>query len=45
MPHQHSIYLAYMLRLWQAGQSETGPTWRAAIESPHTGERRVFTSR
>ncbi|MBN1220133.1 MAG: hypothetical protein JXM69_14490 [Anaerolineae bacterium] len=42
MPPQQSIYLAYMLRLWQAGQSENGPVWRAAIESPHTGERRVF---
>ena len=44
MPHQHSIYLAYRLRLWQAGQSENGPVWRATIESPYTGERRVFTS-
>ena len=44
MPHQHANYLAYMLRLWQAGQSETGPVWRAVIESPHTGERRVFAN-
>ncbi len=42
MPHQHSTYLAYMLRLWQAGQSDSGPVWRAAVESPHTGECRVF---
>jgi hypothetical protein len=43
MSNQQSIYLAYMLRLWQAGQSENGPVWRVSIESPHTGERRVFT--
>lgn len=34
-------YLAYMLRLWQVG-GEDEPTWRALLESPHTGERRGF---
>ena len=36
-------YLAYMLRLWQV-DGEGGPTWRASLESPHTGERRGFAS-
>ncbi|MFN8474927.1 MAG: hypothetical protein U0822_22255 [Anaerolineae bacterium] len=36
-------YLAYMLRLWQVG-SENGPAWRVSLESPHTGERRMFAS-
>jgi hypothetical protein len=34
-------YLAYLVRLWHvhsSGKSE----WRAAIESPHTGERHAF---
>ena len=34
-------YLAYMLRLWQVGGGDE-PTWRALLESPHTGERRGF---
>ena len=37
------LYLAYMLRLWQE-KSEEGVTWRATLESPHTGERRGFAS-
>jgi len=36
-------YLAYMLRLWQTG-SEEEPTWRASLESPHTGKRHSFAS-
>ena len=36
-------YQAYMLRLWQ-DQGESGPQWRASLESPHTGERRGFAS-
>jgi len=36
-------YLAYMLRLWQ-GSNDKGLTWRASLESPHTGERRCFPS-
>lgn len=34
-------YLAYLLRLWEV-DDEAGPTWRASLESPHTGERRGF---
>jgi hypothetical protein len=33
-----------MLRLWQAGRDHDNRAWRAALESPHTGERHVFTS-
>ena len=36
-------YLAYLLRLWQAGNGEE-LTWRASLESPRTGERRGFAS-
>jgi hypothetical protein len=36
-------YLAYMLRLWRVEDDET-PCWRASLETPHTGERRVFAS-
>jgi hypothetical protein len=36
-------YLAGMLRLWQVVDDET-PCWRASLEDPHTGERRVFAS-
>lgn len=39
-PH-HPPYLAYLLRLWQAGEGET-PTWRASLESPQNHERRAF---
>jgi hypothetical protein len=40
-------YLAYMLRLWRAGDSWTAePTanWRASLESSLTGERIGFGS-
>jgi hypothetical protein len=36
-------YLAYMLRLWQV-QDDEAPCWRASLEDPHTGERRVFAN-
>ena len=36
-------YLAYMLRLWQVS-SDGEPTWRASVESPHSGERKGFAS-
>jgi hypothetical protein len=36
-------YLAYLLRLWQAGGEEE-PDWRALVEDAHTGERRGFAS-
>jgi hypothetical protein len=37
-----NTYVAYMLRLWQAGSREGMPVWRASLENPHTGERLVF---
>jgi hypothetical protein len=43
MPTESRRYLAYMLRLWQIGD-EGKPTWRASLESPHTGERLGFAS-
>jgi hypothetical protein len=36
-------YLAYLLRLWQAGSDEE-LTWRASLESPRTGKRHSFAS-
>lgn len=36
-------YLAYMLRLWEAG-SDGNLDWRASLESPHTGERHGFAN-
>ena len=38
---ENDAYLAYMLRLWRAGEGGK-PMWRASVDSPHTGERRVF---
>lgn len=37
-----NTYVAYMLRLWQAGSRDGIPVWRASLENPHTGERLVF---
>ena len=40
-------YLAFMLRLWRAGDAPTpkqAAAWRASLESPHTGERIGFGS-
>jgi hypothetical protein len=34
-------YQAYLVRLWQVRSGGTWE-WRAALESPHTGERQVF---
>ena len=43
MSEEPPLYLAYMLRVWQAGR--TGSlSWRVSLESPHTGERHTFTS-
>lgn len=41
-PIRHRAYVAYMLRLWQAGSSGGQPAWRASLENPHTGERLAF---
>jgi hypothetical protein len=43
MTIQPERYLAYMLRLWQV-DGEGQLTWRASLESPHTGERHGFAS-
>ncbi|NOZ28129.1 MAG: hypothetical protein GXP39_08780 [Chloroflexi bacterium] len=40
---ERSGYIAYLLRLWRAGEGEGGE-WRASVEDPHTGERRGFAS-
>ena len=37
------LYYAYMLRLWQS-ESQDRRQWRASLESPHTGERHVFSN-
>ncbi len=34
-------YLAYLLRLWNAG-SDDAPVWHLSLENPHTGERQLF---
>jgi hypothetical protein len=45
MPTEKPIYQVYLLRLWPASVSQTGPTaWRASLENPHTGERLGFAS-
>ena len=41
-PIRQEAYIAYMLRLWQAGSRDGIPVWRASLENPHTGERLVF---
>lgn len=41
-PVRHLNYVAYMLRLWQAGSRGGRPAWRASLENPHTGERLAF---
>ena len=43
MNDEPDAYQTYILRLWRA-RCEGEWQWRASIESPHTGERRVFTS-
>jgi hypothetical protein len=41
-PVRHPTYVAYMLRLWQAGSRGGQVIWRASLENPHTGERLAF---
>lgn len=43
MKTERAQYQAYMLRVWRDG-GEAGNAWRASLESPHTGERRGFSS-
>lgn len=42
-PVRYDAYVAYMLRLWQAGSRGGQPVWRASLENPHTGERLAFS--
>lgn len=47
MARQRREYLAFMVRLWRAGDPPApGQTtnWRASLENPHTGERLGFGS-
>ena len=45
MEHRQGDYLAFMLRLWCAdGAPAAVANWRAALESPLTGERYGFGS-
>ena len=39
----HTHYHSYLLRLWEAG-AEGAPALRIVVISPHTGEKRSFTS-
>ena len=41
MIDERGEYQAYLVRLWQV-RSRGKLVWRAALESPHTGERQVF---
>ena len=36
-------YYAYLLRLWRS-EGQGRQQWRASLESPHTGERHVFSN-
>ena len=47
MERQRRVYLAFMVRLWRAGDPpDQGQTsnWRASLENPYTGERLGFGS-
>ena len=37
------LYIAYLLRLWQANNSGQ-IIWRASLENSHTGERHAFAT-
>jgi hypothetical protein len=39
---RQETYMAYMLRLWQAGSRDGKAIWHASLENPHTGERLAF---
>jgi len=43
MGKKQTHYISYLLRVWRAnGNGEV--TWRASLESPHTGERLGFAN-
>jgi hypothetical protein len=35
-------YFAWLLRIWESGETETG--WQASLQDPHSGERIGFAS-
>jgi hypothetical protein len=39
-----AAYLAYLLRLWEAGTRGSQSIWRASLEDAHSGERLAFGS-
>lgn len=39
---RRKIYVAYLLRLWQAGGQDGQPVWHASLEDPHSGELLAF---
>ena len=43
MDRERNGYQAYLVRLW-AVRSGGQRVWRAALESPHTGERQAFAT-
>ena len=43
MSEKQPCYLSYLLRLWQVQENEH-TTWRASLESSHTGERWGFAT-
>jgi hypothetical protein len=43
MAKRQSRYISYLLRIWLA-DVEGGPAGRASLESPITGERKVFAN-
>ncbi len=43
MQNEKPEYLSYLLRLYRVSGEEEA-VWRASLESPHTGESRVFAS-
>ncbi len=41
MTRERQGYQTYLVRLWQVRSGDKW-VWRAALESPHTGERQAF---
>ena len=41
MTDERRRYIAYLVRLWRPGSSQS-PAWRASVEDPHSGARRAF---
>jgi hypothetical protein len=43
MKQEQPHYLSYLVRMWRV-EGKHGWQWRASLESPESGERRVFPS-